>query len=473
MKTPPIRLFISFILVTAIIVIVLPFIFKRGHVNHQNVWRTVLIIFTVVILTLNLKPHWSFEKRHHAFVELFRKSVSPQLDSLLLDHGREDLLKETYRPLAHLLSMRHNPVVCTNNSVEVITDGQRKYDLLMQDLENAKESIHMEYFHFGADSGSREIRNMLIKKAREGVKVRFINENVANLPIIHRYYRSMKKGGVEVIRFTGIKRFIGDFLTKLNYRNHRKIVVIDGRIGYTGGMNINDHYFHQWRDTHLRIEGDAVSSLQVIFLDSWIGAGGSIDDFMDCFPTIERQRDDVLMQVVPDEPGRNSRPIQMGYVWSLLHAKGYVYIQTPYFAPTEPVLEALKSAALQGVDVRVMLPQKSDTWIMGPANRSYYKECLLAGVKIYERTGPFMHAKTYVQDDYLSVIGTSNMDGRSLIYNYEDNAYIYDERTACCNRDIFLSELEICEEITLDDVSALSWHQRFLQHLVRFSAPVL
>ena len=332
----------------------------------------------------------------------------------------------------------------------------------------------MEYFHFGADKGSREVRDMLIKKAQEGVKVKFINENVANMPIIHRYYSSMKKGGVEVIRFTNVHHLLGDFLTKLNYRNHRKIVVIDGKIGYTGGMNINDHYFRQWRDTHLRIEGDAVASLQFIFLNSWVISGGKRDEpYSFYFPEADPQEDNRLVQIIADEPGLNFHPIETSYEWALLHAKDYFYIQTPYFVPSKPVLSALKAAALSGVDVRIMIPMHADTFFMGPANKSFFQECLSSGIRIFLRDGEFMHAKTFVTDDYLSCVGTANVDNRSFSLNYEDNAYLYDRELALECKAIFENDLKQCEEVTIEDVVAWKWYQRFPQWLIRQAAPLL
>ena len=313
-----------------------------------------------------------------------------------------------------------------------------------------------------------------------------------------------------------------DFVTSLNYRNHRKIVVIDGKIGYTGGMNINDHYFRQWRDTHLRITGDAVAVLQYIFLDSWLTGGGAIDRGMiDFYPmakegtghpvTVVRQahqpvevtvRDGnnsasgastssateageidfkathpvlkgKLIQIVPDEPDRPLPILQMSYEWTLLHAKKYIYLQTPYFVPTEPVMDALKTAALCGVDVRLMLPEKADNILMRPANRAYYEEVLQAGVRIFLRQGEFIHAKTFVCDDYLSSIGSANLDFRSFSINYEVNSYIYDEQTALMNKGIFIHDIRQCRELTLDEWTDRPWYSRIIESFMRLFAPLL
>ena len=469
MNSRIIQLLISLLLITLSVILVFVIVFKRGNIDHREFWHIMLGIFLVLLLAMNLRPFWSAEKKHRQFFEDFLSRTDSSLHRRILGPGLPESLDKAYRPFAKLIGIELFGVT-EGNDVEIITEGARKYELLMRDLENAKESIHIQYFHFGADKGARDVRDMLIKKAQEGVQVRFINENIGNLPIIHRYYRSMKKGGVEVIRFTGIK----EFLSTLNYRNHRKIVVIDGRVGYTGGMNINDHYFRKWRDTHLRIEGDAVAQLQLIFLNSWVTSGGKVpDDYMHLFPEFERTPGEKIVQVIADEPGLRFHPIEASYQWALMNAKDYFYIQTPYFVPTEPVMDALKGAARSGVDVRLMLPRKSDTAFMGPANKSFYKDCLLSGIRIFERSGEFMHSKTFVSDDYLSSIGSANMDVRSFRVDFEDNAYLYDRELAVRNKEIFLDDLPICTEITLDDVKSWPWYQVFLQKVIRLFAPLL
>ena len=365
---------------------------------------------------------------------------------------------------------------------------------------------------------------MLMQKAREGVKVRFIHENIANIVIRPKYYNEMKEAGVEVEKFTKPRWPLVNLVTQLNYRDHRKIVVIDGKIGYTGGMNISDDYFVRWRDTHMRITGNAVAGLQYSFLNSWITADGKVDnDFSKYFPMckdseeadatltdktrknidtefIDTENDtegngiaealakapiqsldmnfklkgmDKLIQIVPDEPESRWPNIHMGAVWAVQHAKKYIYIQTPYFVPPEPMLQALQSAALSGVDVRVMVPKKADLFFMGPANRSYFTECLEAGIKIYERSGRFIHSKTFVSDDYLSEIGSANMDFRSFNLDYELNAYIYDVTAAKVNKAIFLKDMEASKEVKLEEWEQRPWYQKFSQKVIRLFAALL
>ena len=463
---------------------ILVIIGDTGDSGRKIAWLLVITVLPVVGVVLylclgfNQRHHWLFRRRHKRYLDKLDREMDARMRELLFE-DRNGLVEERYRPLARLLAHDAYLTPVGGNSLEIITTGHRKYELLLEDLRNARESIHMEYFHFGADLGSKAIREVLLQKAREGVKVRFINENVANFPISARYYDTMKKSGVEVVKFTNPRHHLVNFITRLNYRNHRKVVVIDGKIGYTGGMNINDHYFLTWRDTHLRITGGAVAQLQFIFMDSWLTAGGQLDRPLPAYfpepsiPPEEAPLRDKVMQIVPDEPDDPLPVLQMSYVWGLANARDYFYIQTPYFVPPEPVMDALKTAAAGGVDVRVMLPEHVDTFFMGPANRSFYRECIEAGVRIFERKGEFIHSKTFVSDDYLSSIGTANLDPRSFSINYEDNAYIYDRETALLNKEIFLKDLEICQEITLDTVDGWSRLRQFGQKLIRLFSPLL
>ena len=513
-----------FLLILSVFTVILV---DKGDSGRKFAWLLIIAVLPVVGLVLyfmfgiNYRHHWIFNRRHQRYRDIFEAGTTPELNRILFGHDNVSAVKEEFRPLARLLGADSYPSVTSGNDVEIITSGQRKFDLLREDILAAKESIHIEYFHFGNDKGSKEIKQLLMQKAREGVKVRFLYENIANFPIASAYYNNMRKAGVDVVKFTNPRMHVLDFATKLNYRNHRKIVVIDGKIGYTGGMNINDHYFRQWRDTHLRMTGDAVAVLQYTFLDSWLTGGGTIDKPMiDFYPMAKKpvtehaevtvQKRDIsdnvastgsatgntgsatgdadseidfhathpilkgkLMQIVPDEPDLPLPILQMSYEWALQHAKKYIYLQTPYFVPTEPVMDALKTAALCGVDVRLMLPEVADNLLMRPANRAYYEEALQAGVRIFLRKGEFIHAKTFVCDDYLSSIGSANLDFRSFAINYEVNAYIYDEQTARMNKGIFKYDLRQCHELTLEEWNARPWYSRILESFMRLFAPLL
>ena len=515
-------------------------IFDDGDSSKKIAWLLIITILPVIGLLLyfmvgiNFRQSLYFRRKHRKFTEVFGERASEDVHRLLFGHTKDSIVRREYRTLARLLSSDGSTCVTDGNGLEIITSGKRKFELLMEDLENARESIHMEYFYFRHDKGAQQIKEMLMRKAREGVKVRFIHENIANIDILPGYYNEMKKASVMVEKFTKPRWPLVNLVTQLNYRDHRKIVVIDGKIGYTGGMNISDDYFIKWRDTHMRLTGNAVAGLQYSFLNTWITADGEIDDdFAKYFPMCATNSDasvrssevqvnadvvsdeasvqvnadvsgsdddvegngiaevlaktpiqsldmnfrfkgrDRLVQIVPDEPESRWANIQMGAVWAIQNARRYIYIQTPYFVPPEPILQALQSAALSGVDVRVMVPKKADLFFMGPANRSYFKECLDAGVRIYERSGRFIHSKTFVSDDYLSEIGSANMDYRSFNLDYEPVAYIYDATVAKVNKAIFLKDMEASKEITADDWASRPWYQKLGQRIIRLFAPLL
>ena len=417
--------------------------------GRKVAWILIIAILPVIglllylALGLNFRKPGFFQLYNRTFLKEFEEKADGQTKELLFGDTCSREIRQRYQSLSRLVN----------------------------DILAARHHIHFEYFYFLKDDGSRRIKELLMQKAREGVKVRFIHENIANITIWPGYYNEMKKAGVEIVRFTDPNSFL---LSKFNYRDHRKIVVIDGKVGYTGGMNIGDDYFFRWRDTHMRITGNAVASLQYCFLNSWITSGGKTEDsFDEFFPQKRAVHDDKLVQIIPDEPDRQFPILHMGAVWTAQHSSRYLYIQTPYFVPPEPLLLALKSAALKGCDVRLMVPAKADLFFMGPANKSFYKECLEAGIRIFEKGGKFIHAKTMVSDDYLSIIGSANMDCRSLELSYEINAYVYNEDIAKKNKRIFLEDLKECREISLDDWNDRPWYRKLTQAVMRLFAPLL
>ena len=293
-----------------------------------------------------------------------------------------------------------------------------------------------------------------------------------NIP--RSYFRKMAKAGMEVLPYTHIHNGFRSFLMRINCQNHRKIVVIDGKVAYTGGMNLNDNYFYKWRDTHLRIEGPVVARLQASFIDSWVSSGGRLSHpLRDYFPLPEpiawdAPLKDKCMQVVTDAAENQHPATLLGYEWILQNARDYVYIHTPYFVPPTSLLNALKSAALRGVDVRLILPKRVDTPLIGPANHSVYAECLAAGVRIFERSGAFIHSKSLVCDDYLSIVGASNLDMRSFFINSEVNSFIYDTQTALFGKSQFLKDEEGTMEWTLESWrNSRTWYQNMGSHFMR------
>jgi len=311
-----------------------------------------------------------------------------------------------------------------------------------------------------------------MKKAAEGVEVRFIYDKIANWFIFKRFYDEMKKCGVKITSMMDAKYVkLGE---RLNYRNHRKVIVIDGVTSYIGGMNISNNYFinPDWRDTHLRIQGQGALGLQACFLIDWYSSGEPFLDDKSYFPETKDYSQN-LMQIATGGPYSLYHNLLQASINVIIGAKKYIYLQTPYFLPNESLLQALQMAVVSGIDVRLMVSQKSDSSYVDPASRSYYADLLEAGMKIYEMQGKFIHAKTLVSDDMLSVIGSANLDFRSFETNFEINCYLYDPHIALLNKEIFLKDMENCKEISYEEWMKRPKWKKFFESVMRLFAPLM
>lgn len=471
----------SYVLSTAYIILIVSTVIliltENSNSGKTVAWLLILMILPGVGLILyylfgyDVRRNDKSHENYLIFRDKINEIASDALKNKLSEMTDSVLLRPEYSQLADLLKNSNDSEVISGSEIEIITSGQRKLEALIEDIKNARHHIHFEYFYFRRDENCRYIRELLMQKAREGVKVRFIYENIANIDISARYYTKMCEAGVEVLAFT--KFGLPWIRRQLNYRDHRKIVVIDGNIGYTGGMNIGDDYFVKWRDTHMRIVGNGVIGLQYNFLHAWYESGGSLPEHLDPYFPVSDVYAGNLLQVVPYAPDSRFPFLLMGNVWAAENAREYIYIQTPYYMPPDSQLQSLKSAALRGVDVRLMLSRKSDIFFMDPATQSYYEETLRAGVRIYEIQDKFSHAKCMVVDDYLSIMGSANMDFRSFDLSFELNTYFYDENIALENKAIFFDDMEDCKEITLEEWLERPWYKKLLQSVMRLVSPLL
>ncbi len=377
--------------------------------------------------------------------------------------------------VAQLFRNTNQALPFEGNEVEIYTDGYTKLQALIRELMKAKHHIHLEYYIFENDPVGRLVRDILIDKAREGVEVRLIYDDVGCWHVPNRFFEEMIEAGIEVRTFLKVRFPL--FTSKVNYRNHRKIVVVDGRVGFVGGMNIALRYLRGfdwgiWRDTHLMIKGKAVHGLQTSFLLDWYFVDQTLLTSSKFFPVLESAGDS-LIQIVTSEPTAEWKEIMQGLCLAISSAKRYFYIQTPYFLPTEPLLAALQTAALAGVDVRIMLPERADAAITQLATRSYLKDVLKAGVKVFFYQKGFIHSKLMVSDDALSTVGSTNMDFRSFEHNFEVNAFMYDEPTALRMKDIFLQDQRDCVPVYLKSWEKRPWRQKVKESVVRVLSPLL
>lgn len=380
-----------------------------------------------------------------------------------------------YRGLSILLNRTRNAPLRYGSQIEVYTSGREKFKALFDDIRQARHHIHIQYYIFADDETGGALRDLLVEKAREGVRVRVLYDDVGCWNVPNRFFREMKQAGIEVYPFL---RVAFPLLTsKVNYRNHRKIVVIDGRVGYMGGMNVADRYvkgvaWGAWRDLHFRITGKGVYGLQTAFLVDWYVVSKQVLSGKEFYPALPVLTN-TIMQVVTSGPVTPWRVLSQAEIYIITNAKQYVYIQTPYFLPTEGLNQALQIAARGGVDVRIMIPQHSDTRMAHLATRSFLAEMIRAGVKIYFYQAGFLHSKLILSDDMVSCIGSANMDFRSLEHNFEVNAFVYQREFALQMKKIFLHDTENSQRILPAAWLKRPLRKRFSESFMRLFSPLL
>lgn len=366
----------------------------------------------------------------------------------------------------------------TDNEVDLYFNGEDKFKQLIYDLEHAKKYIHIQYYIIRKDKLGKKIISILERKVKEGIEVRFLVDSMGSYTITKK---SLKKylayGGKFEIFFPGLLPHVN---TRINYRNHRKIVIIDGEYGYTGGFNVGDEYVNKnkkigfWRDTHIRIKGEAVNDLTDRFLLDWCYASGEeIENFEKYYVQSINENGDTGIQIVTSGPDHNEEYIKNSFMKLINNAKERVFLETPYFVPDYPVHEALRISALSGVDVRIVIPGRPDHLFMKWAASAYIGELLAAGVKVYLYNNGFIHAKTIVADGKVSTVGTANMDMRSFCLNFEVNAFIFDDRIAKKVEEQFYKDIDVSKLVTLEDYNNRSRRLRVRESLIRLISPIL
>ena len=346
---------------------------------------------------------------------------------------------ERQKPLVDLFVNQNLALPFKDNQIDIMTDGYAFFPELLRDIAEASHHIHINMYIFEDDALGRLVADALMDKARQGVKVRVIYDDVGCWRVNSRFFEHLREAGVEVVPFLPVR--FPSFTSKVNYRNHRKIIVIDGRIGYIGGMNFARRYVSQkWRDTMFRLQGGVVYALQRAFLVDWYFVDHTLITDRIYYPTSQISSKSGVAQIVTSGPLARYPEIMQGYVRIILAARRYIFIETPYFLPNEPILFALKTAALAGVDVRVMCPMSSDAHFIDWASRSYLREIYEAGARVYLYEPGFLHSKLLISDDSLVSCGSVNVDFRSLENNFEANVFVYDEGTALRLKKVYLDD---------------------------------
>ena len=382
------------------------------------------------------------------------------------------------KPLMNLFTNQNWAFPFKDNRVDIFTDGYEFICSLLYNIGKAQHHIHLDTYIFEDDALGYLVADALIDKAEQGVEIRVIYDDVGCWKVKDAFFERMRDTGIDVHAFMPVR--FPAFTSKVNYRNHRKLCVIDGKVGFIGGMNIAKRYVkgtgkQPWRDTHLRIQGGGVYALQRAFLIDWYFVDRTLITNRVYYPPVDIHiNNSCLVQVVTSSPIAPWPDIMQGYVRILLQAQKYVYMETPYFLPTEPVLFAMRTAALAGVDIRLMIPRKADAKLVEWASRSYVMEAIEAGVKVYLYMGGFNHSKLLVSDDNLCTVGSTNIDFRSFENNFEANAFFYDEEMAQRIKAIYLKDES--QSILVDDVSYFvkrPFMKRLFESIVRLLSPLL
>ena len=438
-------------------------------------WITVLFFLPVVGLIFYLFFGRSIKnkaliskrlKKRFSRNRTIRQADIPRLP--LSEESRQQIM------LGHALA---GAIYFPNNGIDIYTNGKDLFEAYKNDLLKAGKCINIQFYIFNDDTIGNEISDILIRKAAEGVKVRVVYDHVGSFSASKHFFKKMAAAGIEVYPF--LKVTFPEFATRINWRNHRKITVIDNRIGYIGGMNIADRYIYgdkggSWRDTHIRISGPSVLGLLHSFHTDWA--------FMDLpqFDDGENYKDfegrtfgTAGIQILSSGPVGQWHNISLMFNKAIANAKKCIYIQTPYFLPTESLLRALQTASLSRIDVRVMIPRNPDSSMLKLASGSYIGECLRAGIKIYYYEPGMLHSKTIVIDDEFVTTGSTNFDFRSMEYNFECNAFIYSPEVNRQMKDIFFADMEQTTRITVSTWKRRPFFQKLKESCVRLMSPVL
>lgn len=440
-------------------------------------WVTVLLVLPAVGLILYI-----FFGRNIQNKRIISRRNRRKLKRL--EHrGKVDASKVKHAPIAlqyiTLANALQGSTYYEGNNVEIFNNGNDKFTSLLDDIANAKKYINIEYYIFAADNIGNRVADALIERAQNGVKVRIIYDSVGSFKTPNKFFKNLKKAGIEAYPFFEV--VFPPFGTRVNWRNHRKIVIIDGKIGYIGGMNIADRYidggkaFNTWRDLHLRITGPGVAALQQSFAIDWNFMGQPLieEPISNAQESTSDERHKMGIQLLTGGPVNQWMNLTFLFQQAISTARSRVWLQTPYFLPTEGLLHALQIASLSKVDVRIMLPRQSDSDMLRWASFSYIQECIRAGIKVYLYDKGMLHSKTIIIDDEFATVGSTNFDFRSFEHNFEANLLIYSKEFNCSLRNRFLEDQRDSIRINNAVWKQRPYLEKGLESVMRLFAPIL
>lgn len=437
-----------------------------------------LVIYFVPVAGIVLYLFFGINTRKERLVS--QRSLNQLAKRSMLGFVEQHDLKlpEEHKKTINLFVNQNLSMPFKDNEISIYTDGYRFFPALLAAIGKARHHIHIDIYIFADDPLGRLVADALMEKARQGVEIRLIYDDVGCWNVPHDFFERMREEGIEVHPFLPVR--FPSFTSKVNYRNHRKIIVIDGITGFIGGMNIALRYVkgtgtQPWRDTMVRVTGGAVYALQRVFLIDWYFVDRTLISDRKYYPPMAGNvRNDCLIQIVTSSPATPYPDIMQGYLRVIMGARRYIYIETPYFLPTDPILFALKTAALGGIDVRIIVPRHSDARFVEWAGRSYLRDVMQAGIKVYLYTEGFIHSKILICDDSLSTCGSTNVDSRSFENNFEANAFFYDKDVALRFKTIFLRDQQASVGLeTVPERISPKFFPRLWESLTRLLSPLL
>lgn len=462
--------------------VLLTVLLERGSPARTLAWSLFMIVAPVIgmasyfLFGKRVRKRRLFQIKHSPEVEAFHQYVQGQHQHFdLSEIAEQKVLRDNQRLIA-LLGQNGHALLTAGNKVEVLQDGTITFQSIMEAIRKAKEFIYILYYIIEEGEMADQLFALLAQKKQEGVVVRVIFDGFGSWFLSRTFLKRIRASGVDIHPFVPLS--IWRFFNKINYRNHRKIVVVDGKIGFTGGINISDKYLHgdpelgHWRDTHLRIEGPAVSGLQFVFLTDWYFVSGNyLIELEDLFPQL-KPRGNTYAQIIAGGPNNVFANIKQQYFAMITGAHRHVIMATPYFIPGDNILFAMKTAALSGVHVRLILPYNSDSVILKWSVRAYLEELMEAGVEVFFYHNGFLHSKILIADDVAS-IGTANVDERSFEHNFEVNALLYDARITRELKQQLEADLINCKQLDLETFQKRPRRDKIRESIVRLLEPLL
>ncbi|WP_058304193.1 cardiolipin synthase [Gorillibacterium timonense] len=476
--------FLGFILVLNMLFALVVIFQERKDAGSTWAWLLVLyfipilgfVLYALFAQNFRRVPLFHWDSRQKLMLE---EAVVAQLDEIRTgDYRFHNPSSFHNRDLIYMFLNNNHAILSETNKIDLFTDGHDKFDQLFKDINNATEYIHVQYYIFQKDWLGEKLIDLLTQKAREGVCVRVLYDELGSRRLNKAFFREFREAGGQAQAFFPSKlRLIN---TRLNYRNHRKLVILDGRIGYVGGFNVGEEYlgldpkFGYWRDTHLRIQGPSVFFMHCRFMLDWNQAAPSRT--FNFFPQLlpgQLEQGSAGVQIVTSGPDSVWEVIKDGYIKMISSAKRSIYIQTPYFIPDASMMDALRIAALSGLDVTLMIPDKPDHPFVHWATLSYVGEMLKAGARVYLYENGFIHAKTLVVDEEVASVGTANIDVRSFRLNFEVNAFVYDEELSKKLIRSFQEDIEMSRLLTLDQYIHRPKWVKIKESVSRLLSPIL